>query len=65
MDTKTTDTAIPTLDVQFIYVDLQNSDDWEKIEMILTEAQFPVGTPGEGTPARGAGRQKDQKHRKQ
>ena len=39
VDTKTTDAGVPTSDVPFIYVDLQNPDDWEKIEMILTQAQ--------------------------
>lgn len=57
MDRKITNTAVALPELPFIYVDLQNPDDWEKIEMMLTEAQFPAGTPGEETPARGAGQQ--------
>lgn len=56
MDRQSAIPAVPNSDMPFIYVDLQNPDDWEKIEMILTEEPFPLRTPGEQTPAPGAGR---------
>lgn len=51
MDKKSANPTVSIPDLRFIYVDLQNSDDWEKIEMILTQAQFPVRTPDEQTAA--------------
>lgn len=51
MDRKIANAAVENPDMPFIYVDLQNPEDWAKIEWILSLAHLPGPTPSEQTSA--------------